>query len=195
MTAAASRHASSFDSRGRAPFRPSHTPNSSIIRSTCDGRQRRAHAVERVRERVREAALAQERDELVDRRAVRLQVAMVLLGEVPDEHVQRDVVLGEARRHLDGEERVGLVRDAQRALDRVVVADRHERHPARLADAVDALRLRVGLAEARASQRVVPAVRRVDRVDVQVAACHRPQCWTATRRFPSRVTILQPDAH
>lgn len=32
----ATRHASSFDSSGRAPFLPSQTPKSSSIRSTCE---------------------------------------------------------------------------------------------------------------------------------------------------------------
>ena len=60
---------------------------------------------------------------------------MIFLGQVPDEDVQRDVVFGEARCHFDGEKHVGVMRDAQRALERVVVADRDERHaraPARL---------------------------------------------------------------
>jgi hypothetical protein len=102
-------------------------------------RQRCSHPVERMRERVREPALAQERDQLVHGRAVRLQVAVVLLPKVPDEHVQRHGVLGELRRHLDGEKRPGLVRYPQRALDRVVVADRGEGHAARPAGPVDAL--------------------------------------------------------
>jgi hypothetical protein len=139
-------------------------------------RERAAHAVERVREGVHETPLAEERGELEHRRTVRLEVAVVLLGEVPDEHVQRDLAAGEIRRHLDREERVGKVRDPQRALDGVVVADRDEVHAARLADAVHALGVRVGLAEACATQRVVPAVRRVDRVHVQVATSHRYSC-------------------
>ena len=146
-------------------------------------RDRRPHAVERMRERVREAALAEERDELVHRRAVRLEVAVILLGEVPHEDVQRDFVLGEARRHLDGQERVGLVRDAQRALDRVVVADRDVRHAALPADAIHALGLRVRLAETCAAECVVPAVRRVDRVDVQVAAAHCLTCKPLSGRL------------
>ena len=176
LTAAASRHASSFDSRERAPLRPSQVPKSSIIRSTWRRRDRRPHAVERMRERVCEAALAEECDELVHRRTERLQVAVVLLGQVPHENVERHLVLGEACRHLDGEERVGLVRDAQRTLDRVVVADRDVRHAALPADAIHALGLRVRLAETCAAECVVPAVRRVDRVDVQVATAHCPTC-------------------
>ena len=101
-------------------------------------RERRAHPVQRVRERVHEAPLTQEVDELVDRRAIRLQVAVVLLGEVPDEDVQRDVVLGEARGHLDREKRVRPVGDPQRALDGVVVGDGDERHPAPQAGVVHA---------------------------------------------------------
>ena len=132
-TAAASLQASSFDSlRPRAVASLPHPEQQHHPLDVSD-RQRRAHPVERMRERVGEAALAEERDELVHRRPVRLEVAVILLGQVPDEHVQRDVVLREAGRHLDREERVRLVRDPQRALERVVVADRDERHAARAA--------------------------------------------------------------
>ncbi len=145
--------------------------------------QRRPHPVERVRQRVGEAALAEERDQLVDRRPARLQVAVVLLAQVPDEHVQRHGVLGELGRDLDREERVREVRDPQRTLDRVVVGDRDEGHATRLAGAVDALGLRVRLAELGAAERVVAAVRRVDRVDVQVAAVHCSRCSPSRGRF------------
>ena len=52
--------------------------------------ERRAHPVQRVRERVHEAPFAQEVDQLVDRRAVGLKIAVVLLGQVPDEDVERE---------------------------------------------------------------------------------------------------------
>jgi len=38
---------------------------------------------------------------------------MILFAQVPDEDVQRDVVLREARRHFDGEEDVGQLGDAK----------------------------------------------------------------------------------
>ena len=79
------------------------------MRSMCDGVSGGAHPVERMRERVLEPSFAEKRRELVDRAAKRLQIAMILLAEVPDEHVQRHVVLGEARRHLDREEGVRQV--------------------------------------------------------------------------------------
>jgi hypothetical protein len=71
------------------------------------GRHRHAHPVERVGEPVREAALPQERHELQHRPAARLQVAMVLLRQMPHENVERDALAFELRRHLDGEKRVG----------------------------------------------------------------------------------------
>ena len=131
-----------------------------------------AHAVERMCECVCEAALAQERRELVHRGSQGLEVAVVGLREVPDEHVQRHVVFGKPRRDLDREEGVGMRGNPQRAFERVVVADRDVRHAARLARAVHPLRLRVRLTEARPAKRVIPAVRRVDRMNVQIAAAH-----------------------
>ena len=145
-------------------------------------RERRPHPVQRVRERVHEAALAEEGDELVDRAAVGLKVGVVLLGQVPHEDVQRRRVLGEAGRDLDREEGVLEVRDPQRALDRVVVGDRDEVHPPSPRHAVDALRLGERLPEPRAPQRKVPAIRRKARMNVQVAAssagavCHHSRC-------------------
>ena len=140
---AASRQASSLELRGRAPLRPSQIAEQQHHPLDVRGGQRRAHPVERVRESVGKPALAQEADELVDRRPERLEVAVILLAQVPDEDVQRDVVLGEAGRHLDGEERAGQIRDPERPLERVVVADRDERHPAPAADVVDALQAAV----------------------------------------------------
>ena len=104
-----------------------------------------------MRERVREAPFTQKRDELDDRRPARLQVGVIFFGEVPDEHVQRHVVLLEPRGHLNGQKGVGQVRNAKRALERVVVADRDELHAALLANAVDTLRVGVRLTKPRAA--------------------------------------------
>jgi hypothetical protein len=136
-----------------------------------------------MREPVREAALAQERDELHHGSTTRLEFAMVLLGEVPDEDVERNPLALELRGHLDREERVGKVRDPQRALQRVVIRNRDEIHPAALAHAVDALGFGVGLAEPCPAERVVAAVGGVARVRVQVAARHFFRSSAATGRF------------
>ena len=105
-----------------------------------------------------------------DRPAVGLQVAVVLLGQVPDEDVQRDVALRQPGRDLHRQERPREVGDAQRALDRVVVGDRDQVHAAGPADPVEAFGVGVGLAQAGPAQRVVPAVGGVGRVAVQVTA-------------------------
>jgi len=62
--------------------------------------------------------------ELVHRRPVLLQLVVILLAEVPHEHVQRHVVLGKAGRHLLREDRVRPVGDPERSLERVVIRDR-----------------------------------------------------------------------
>ena len=195
-----------FELSGRAPFRPSQTPNSSIMRSTCERRERRPHPVQRMGERVHEAAFAQEVDELVDRRAIALKVTVVLLAQVPDEHVQRNVVLGEPGRDLDRQERAGPVGDAQRALDRVVVRDRDEGHAAPETRLVQQLRRRVRLAEPRPPERVVPAVGRADGMNVQITggnACSSRAPSLAVYTRPARIpspgrhsdTNLLPAAH
>jgi hypothetical protein len=118
-----------------------------------------AHAIERVGKSMNEATGAEEADELVDGRPPLLEVAVVLLGQVPDEDVERHVVFGEAGRHLDRQERAVQMSDAERPFERVVVGDRHEGHPAPPADGGDALRRRERLAEACATEREVAAVR------------------------------------
>ncbi len=71
--------------------------------------------------------------------------------------------------HLDREEGVLEVRDPERSLHRVVVGDRDEIHPPGPGHAVDPLGLGEGFTEPRALQRVVAAVGREARVDVEVA--------------------------
>ena len=66
--------------------------------------------------------------------------------------------------------------DPERALDGVVVADRDEAHPTALAHPVDALGIAERLAEPRSPQRIVPAVRRERRVNVQIAQCLGAHC-------------------
>jgi hypothetical protein len=115
---------------------------------------------------------AEEVNELVDRGTMRLQVAMVLLGEIPHQHMQRDVVLGKPRGDFLADERPGLIGNAKGAFDRVVVGDRDERHPAASARVVDVLGRRVRLRQPSPAKREVAAVRRVTRVDVKIAALH-----------------------
>ncbi len=185
VVAAAIRAASSFDSREREPLevRRGHG---------------HPHAVERVREPVREAALSKERDQLHNRASARLEVAVVFLRQVPHEHVQRDPLGFELRRDLDGEECVGEVRNPQRALERVAIRDGHEAHPALLAHAVHTLGIGVRLAELRATKGVVPAVGGVARVHVQIAARHYLPVWRrsdASCRSEAVVTDLQLSIH
>lgn len=157
------------------------------------GRQQQPHPVERVREGVCEPTAAEERDELVHRTSVGLQVAMIVLAQVPDEDMERDVVLGEPGGHLDGEERAGELRDSQRSLERVVVRDRDERHPALPADPVDALRLSERLPEPGTAERVVAAVGRVEGVDVEVAARRRLVRTLTSYRAPRTIPVpLRP---
>ncbi len=127
----ASRQASVFASRS-SPVAALPEPEQQHHALDVERRDRRAHPVERVRERVCEPALAEERDELVDGGPVRLQVAMVILGQPPDEDVERHVVGREARRHLDRKERARQLGDAESSLEGVVVGDRHQRMPRRL---------------------------------------------------------------
>src|SRR5262249_43369197 len=92
------------------------------------------------------------------------------------------------------------VRDAEGALDGVVVADGHVPHAAPAAEAVDALRMGVRLAEPGPAERVVAAVRREPRMDGGGAACSRGIHYSrCSRRLGRRSAIpisswrLSPD--
>src|ERR1700690_341479 len=96
------------------------------------------------------------------------------------------------------------MRDAQRSLDRVVVGDRDQRHPAANAGVVEHVRVRVRLTEAGPAKRVVAAVGRPGGVDVQIALVvrrelHLPCSYTSWPRSPSPVghldTTLPPTTH
>ena len=132
-------------------------------------RDRRTHPVERMSERVRQTAVREERLQLIDGAAEGLQIPVILLGQVPDEHVQRHIVLWEARRDLDRQKRVGQMIDTKRALNRVVVADRYETHTASTTNVIDTLRVGVGLSEPRPPERIVAAVGREPGMDMEVA--------------------------
>ena len=61
---------------------------------------------------------------------------MVRLGDVPDQHVHHAAVFRETRGDLLGEEAVRPVAQAQAAGDGVVVGERYQGHPTRLAQLV-----------------------------------------------------------
>ena len=184
VTAAASRQARSFDSRDRAPLRPSHVPNSSIIRSTCptvSGGPIRysgcASACARPRSR-RNAASSYTRVATLrrDDLSVRFQT-----------RIWRGASFVKMR-YLQREKRVGRWAIVS-AVERVVSpigrtscrAPCMTGTPARLCN--DSLRL--------ARRSVVPAIRRVNRVDAQVAAAH----YTRNSRFDGRLPSVRAFRH
>ena len=130
--------------------------------------QRRLHRVERVRERAGDLLLAQVLGDLLDVAGVRLQ-PLVVAGRDPEaEDVHRLRLAGEARGQLLGDEHVGAVGDLQRAVDRVVVGDGHEVHPAALGQRVDLLGRRGALRQAQRALDAELGDRRGGGVAVQV---------------------------
>jgi hypothetical protein len=99
--------------------------------------ERRGHGVERVSERGGDLVLAQERRACLHIVAVGLEPLVVLRGDAVAEHVHGLRLALETGGQLLGDERAGQVRDRQRAVDRVVVGDRHEIHASRPGQLID----------------------------------------------------------
>ena len=135
-------------------------------------------AEQRMSQAVRDRLAVEVVTEVVDVAASRLDLLVVLLGDVPGQHVHHAAVLREDRGDLLGEEEVRAIDQRQPAGQGVVVRERHQRHAARLAQLV--LSRRSGVALGAAKNAAVPFVvsRGSGRMDVQIAACcHEP--WGA----------------
>jgi hypothetical protein len=116
----------------------------------------------------RDPLLGQQREQRLGIAPARLQLRVLAL---PDpEHVEVELAAGlELERQLLRHETVRKVREPERALDRVVIAQRHEVHPTPARPLVDLERVRVALAPEVVEHRHTGAAR-IPRVDVQVAA-------------------------
>ncbi len=111
-------------------------------------RQRRLDGVERVRQRARDLVRAQVLRDHLDVVGVRLQPRVVVGRDAVTQHVHGLRFAAEPRRQLLGDEDVRPVRDRQDTVDRVVIGDRHEVHPAALGQGVDLLGRRRALGQA-----------------------------------------------
>ena len=132
-------------------------------------------AEERMREAVRDLLAVQVVTEVVDVSASGLNLLVVVLGDVPGQHVHDAAVLRKDRGDLLGEEEVRTIDQRQPARQGVVIRERHQRHAARLAQLV--LSRGGGVALGTAKHATVPFIisRGGGRMDVQIAACwHEP---------------------
>ena len=102
-------------------------------------RERRGDGVERVRERAGDLALVQVGGDDLDVAGVRLEPVVVVRRDAEAEHVDALRLAAEGGGQLLRDEHVRPVGDRQDAVDRVVVRDRHEVHPAPLGERVDLL--------------------------------------------------------
>ncbi len=103
-------------------------------------RQRRLDGVERMRERARDLVLVQVGRALLDVARVLLEPVVVVGRDAEAEDVHRLRLAAEPGRQLLGDEDVRPVGELQAAVDRVVVGDGDEVHPAPLGELVDLLR-------------------------------------------------------
>ena len=149
-------------------------------------RQRGADGVERVREGARDVAVAEEVRDALDVVGDLAQPVEVVGRQPQAQHVHGLRLALEAGGQLDGEEDVGAVGDGQDAVDRVVVGDRHEVHPAALGQLVDLLGRRralgqpEGALDPRASRPRTP----------WSGSAGRLGSWTPWRRFPCTWALL-----
>ena len=112
------------------------------------GGQRRGDLVEGVRERARDPVGVQVLRHRLDVAGQLLQPRVVVGRDAEAEHVHGLRLAREARGQLLGDEHVRPVGDLQDAVDRVVIGDRHEVHPAPLGERVDLLGRRGALGQA-----------------------------------------------
>ena len=88
----------------------------------------RVGADQRVGEPVRDRGAVQVLAQAIDVVAARLDLVVLVAGDVPGEDVHDAAVLGEAGGHLFGQEEVRPIDQRQTSVDRVVVRQRHQRH-------------------------------------------------------------------
>ena len=133
--------------------------------------QRRGDGVEGMRQRTGDLVLAQVLGHDLDVARVRLEPHVVVGRDAEAQDVDRLRLAAEARGQLLGDEHVGPVGDLQRAVDRVVVGDRHEVHPATLGERVHRLRRRRTLGQSQGPLDAELRHLRGARVAVQVGTC------------------------
>ena len=104
--------------------------------------ERRGDGVEGMSERGRDLVVVQVRGARLDVVAVGLQPFVIVRGDAVAEDVHGLRLAFERRGQLLGDERVGQVVERQDPVDRVVIGDRHEVHPAALGQLVDLERAR-----------------------------------------------------
>ena len=100
-------------------------------------RERRGDGVEGVGERRGDLVVVQVLGARLDVVAIGLEPLVIVGRDAVAEHVHGLGLALERSGQLLGDERVGQVLDRQRAVDRVVIGDRHEVHPAALGELVD----------------------------------------------------------
>ncbi len=107
--------------------------------------QRRADVVVGVGQRAGDLTLVHVGGAQLDVVAVRLQPLVIVRRDAEAEHVHGLRLAAKGGGQLLGDEHVGAVGDLEHAVDRVVVGDRDEVHPAALGQLVDLLRRRRAL--------------------------------------------------
>ena len=140
--------------------------------ASVTGGQRRRHRVERVGQGARDAVLVQVAGHVLDVGAVGLQPLVVARRDAVAEDVHGLRLAAERGRELLGHEDVVAVGDGERAIDRVVVGDRHEVHAAALGQRVDLFGRRRALGQAQRALHAEPAELRGGRVAVHVDPAH-----------------------
>jgi hypothetical protein len=158
--------------------------------------QWRGDRVEGVGQRTSDRVAVQVRGALLDVPRVTLE-PLVVVGRDPEaEHVHLLRLALEARGQLLGDEHVRPIGDRERAVDRVVIGDRHEVHAAPLRELVHLLRRRGALGQPERALNPEARLLRRGRVAVEVDAAegnrrHRDQnpggvggTGYATAKFP-----------
>jgi hypothetical protein len=120
----------------------------------------------------RDAVLVEVAGHVLDIGAVGLQPLVVAGRYAVAEDVHGLRLTAERGRELLGHEDVLAVGDGERAVDRVVVGDRHEVHAAALGQGVDLFGRRRALRQAQRALHAEPAELRGGRVAVQVDPAH-----------------------
>ncbi len=111
--------------------------------------QRRLDRIERVGERAGDAAFAKLFGDGLDVAGERLQALVILHRDPPDEDVHGLGLTAKPGGQLLRDERVVIAcGELEGSVDRVVIGDRHEVHPAALGELVDLLRRRRALRQA-----------------------------------------------
>ena len=156
-----------FWTRRRDPFRTSNASTHGRSEAISAAREPAVDLGGDVVDHGEDLLLAQVRQERRDVVTAPVDFGELLGRDVEHAQVDVDLVPGKVRGHLAADHDVREVGQPHRPLDRIVVRDRHEVHPARLRQTVDPLRRVVRLPD---DVRQRPDVRhaRVVRVDVGV---------------------------